>query len=101
MLASLAVERGREDEAVALFERVTEATHREPGCVKYAWARALDDPTQFVVIERWRSPEDLDAHGASAHMAEFRRALAAVSSAPTVVTRYEPLVLGTDSQGSL
>jgi len=101
VVAALFVERGREPEAMALFERVTEETHREPGCLKYAWARELDDPTRFVVVENWRSAEDLDAHGTMPHMDEFRRAIGPLLAAPTLVTRYEPLGIGTDAQGSL
>ena len=60
---------GSEDEVLAILTPVVEATHGEPGNVKYTLNRGLQDPSTFVIIERWASQEDLDKHGKQPHMA--------------------------------
>jgi quinol monooxygenase YgiN len=51
------------------------ATHLEDGCLHYAFARDIDDPDLIRISERWRDQAALDGHFASAHMAEFNKAM--------------------------
>jgi len=51
-------------------------THKEPGCLDYAFARDLTDPNVMRISERWVDAAALAAHVASAHMAAFQTALA-------------------------
>ena len=37
----------------------------------------LADPDTLILFERWRDQAALDAHGKSAHMAEFQKVMAA------------------------
>ncbi len=37
-------------------------THTEEGCITYAVNQGAQDPNVVVLVERWRSQEDLDAH---------------------------------------
>ena len=48
----------------------------EDGCLDYTYARDITDPETIVVYERWRDQAALTAHSQSAHMREFRAALA-------------------------
>ena len=59
---------GRADAVLAAFEACTVQTHEEPGCLLYALHRDNADPHHFVLLERWRSQEDLDAHFATPHV---------------------------------
>lgn len=47
------------------------ATRAEDGCILYAFSEAVDDPGLIYISERWRDQAAIDAHGKSAHMAEF------------------------------
>jgi quinol monooxygenase YgiN len=49
----------------------TEATRSEPGCLWFEWARGVDDPDEYVLVEAFRDDEAAGAHVRSAH---FRRA---------------------------
>ena len=72
--------------ATGEFEKVREqaiamvkATNEEQGCLHYAFAQDISDPDLIRISERWDSQEALAAHGTSAHMAEFNKAMRGVS----------------------
>lgn len=58
--------------------RMVEATLAEPGCITYGFWRDPDRDNRLRVYEEWEGQAALDAHFASAHMAEFRAALAEI-----------------------
>lgn len=60
------------DRARAAMEKMVTASRAEDGCLTYACGQDVLDPTLIHVVERWRDREPLKAHGASAHMAEWR-----------------------------
>ena len=62
------------DEARAMVA----ATNAEDGCIHYSFARDIGDPDLIHIAERWRDGEALGAHGKSAHMAEFNKAMGSV-----------------------
>ncbi len=53
------------------------ATLAEDGCLHYSFAQDVADPDLIRISERWRDQEALAAHSASAHMAEFQKAMGA------------------------
>lgn len=43
--------------------RVTrETVGKRPGCIAYSFNQSLEDPTEFVLFEQWRSQDDMDNH---------------------------------------
>ena len=64
------------------------ATTAEPGCLAYAFAADLGDPTLLHVTERWVDDAALTAHFASAHMAIFNAALAGAALVAASVKAY-------------
>lgn len=57
------------DEVEAALTELAAATHAEPGCIMYSLNRGLQEPNVFVTVEKWESPEALQAHLGSAHIA--------------------------------
>lgn len=47
-----------------------EPTRKEDGCLVYELLQNQKDSTDFTFVEEWESQELLDAHLASAHIAE-------------------------------
>ncbi|MGV0680706.1 putative quinol monooxygenase, partial [Mycolicibacterium fortuitum] len=43
----------------------------ESGCLRYELYQADDDADRWLVVEVWRSSDDLDLHMNTAHLAEF------------------------------
>ena len=71
-LAPDTLAKGRE--AIVAMVRASRA---EDGCLEYGFAQDLTDPDVLYLVERWRDRAALDAHSASPHMAQFKRAMAA------------------------
>ena len=72
----------------AIVEMVR-ASRAEDGCLDYAFARDLADPDTLVLFERWRDRAALEAHGASPHMAEFQKVMAANPPTSREIRLYE------------
>jgi quinol monooxygenase YgiN len=62
-----------------------DATRKEKGCVAYQGHTSINDPNLFVVVERWESRDDLNAHGKAPHMKVWREYSSAMKTAPTVI----------------
>jgi quinol monooxygenase YgiN len=74
--------------AEAAFDRMRAATLAEPGCMSYEAYLDRTDPGTIFIFERWKSQADLDAHFATAHMAEFGAALAGFGVSGMDVKKY-------------
>ena len=46
---------------------------------------AINDPNLFVVVERWETRDDLNAHGKAPHMKVWREYSAPMKASPTVI----------------
>jgi quinol monooxygenase YgiN len=77
VFVSLQAAEGRGDEIAKAFAEAIPPTHAEEGCLVYALHRDNADPDHFVHVERWRSQEDLDAHGKTPHLRQVFTALGA------------------------
>ncbi len=62
-----------------------DATRQEKGCLSYESHSSINDPNLFVVVERWETREDLNAHGRAPHMKVWREYSAPLKVSPTVI----------------
>ena len=79
---------GEIDRLRAAATTMIEATLKESGCLEYAFAADVLDPSKMHVIERWRDDAALASHFQSPHMAAFNAALAAAESEAVSVKTY-------------
>jgi quinol monooxygenase YgiN len=93
VVATVQVLPGRADALIEKFAGVIEGTHLEPGCLTYSLHRDKAQANRLVIVERWRSQEDLDAHFGRPHMAAMAE-LAESLAAPPEVVFCEPIPLG-------
>lgn len=101
VVATFKVKPGQEGEGEAVLRRVIEQTHaHEPGCVLYALHRAVDDSTRFVVVEKWESQQDLDAHFEQPYMGEIAAARDLLAEPPSVWFT-EPVAAGDPDKGAI
>jgi quinol monooxygenase YgiN len=61
------------------------ATRKEKGCLSYEHHTSIHDPNLFVVVERWETREDLNAHGRAPHLKVWREYSAPLKVSPTVI----------------
>ncbi|MGA7265933.1 MAG: putative quinol monooxygenase [Stellaceae bacterium] len=80
VVAIITAKSGMRDAILKEFHANMPAVHAEKGCIEYGPAvdaegigsfQAKFGPDTFVVIEKWESPDALQAHGASPHMAAY------------------------------
>ena len=60
-------------------------TRKEKGCISYEGHTSIHDPKLYVVVERWETREDLNAHGKAPHMKVWREYAASYRASPTVI----------------
>jgi len=61
-------------EAIATMEKASRA---EAGCHDYTFSVELNNPKVLRITEKWETMDDLKAHFAMPHMADFQAAMAA------------------------
>ena len=61
---------------------------QEPGVVRFDVVQQEDDPTRFVLMELYRTPEDPARHKATAHYAAWRDAVEPMMAEPRRSVKY-------------
>ncbi|MCX8155658.1 MAG: antibiotic biosynthesis monooxygenase [Verrucomicrobiae bacterium] len=82
-------------ECVEAFKEATLANARaslqEPGIARFDVVQQADDPTRFVLVEVYRTPEAPAAHKATAHYALWRDTVAPMMATPRSSVKYANL----------
>jgi len=88
-------------DAVERFRAATldNARHsvKEPGVARFDVVQSVEDPTRFVLVEAYRSPDAQAAHKETAHYTRWRDAVADLMAEPRMSARYVNLF--PDDQG--
>jgi quinol monooxygenase YgiN len=78
--------------AIAAFQAATvanaSASLLEPGIARFDVAQQSDDPTRFVLVEVYRTPESAVAHKETAHYATWRDTVAPLMAAPRTSVKF-------------
>ncbi len=90
VVATFTVKPEQEEEALAGLRTLVERSNEEEGCLQYALHRPRDRPGELVIVERWRSQEDLDAHFRMPYMAELGPLAEKVLAAPPEIRFCDP-----------
>ncbi len=61
---------------------------QEPGIARFDVIQSSDDPTRFILVEVYRSPEDSKLHKETAHYARWRDAVADMMVEPRTSVKY-------------
>jgi (4S)-4-hydroxy-5-phosphonooxypentane-2,3-dione isomerase len=82
-------------EYVEAFEKASIANAREsrkePGIARFDFLQQRDDPTRFVLIEAYRTPEAPAAHKETSHYQTWRDAVAPMMAEPRTSVKFENL----------
>lgn len=93
-VAVITARQGSADLVEQALRRLAEATHAEPGCLRYSLQRGIEDPNVFVTIEKWDSQESLQQHLASDHIAGALVATGEALAAPPQIMPLSPIEVG-------
>ena len=61
---------------------------REPGVIRFDVVQQEDDPTRFVLIEIYRTPQDPARHKETPHYATWREAVEPMMAEPRRSVKY-------------
>ncbi len=61
---------------------------QEPGIARFDVIQQLDDPTRFVLVEVYRTPEDPARHKETAHYQAWRDTVAEMMAEPRSSVKY-------------
>ncbi|NCP14105.1 MAG: antibiotic biosynthesis monooxygenase [Sphingomonadales bacterium] len=76
VLAKARVGEGAMEAARAAVADMVAASNAENGCIAYAFAQDVLDPSVLHIVEKWQDDAALSEHFASSHMAAFGAAIA-------------------------
>jgi quinol monooxygenase YgiN len=98
VVAVLTAKPGRGRDVIESFREVSPLVHRESGCELYA-AHLEQDGDVVVMVERWTTLEDLDAHAAGAPLARLNDLNADLLERPYDVWFLDAVPLGDPQKG--
>jgi autoinducer 2-degrading protein len=79
-------------EAVEAFKQATvenaSNSIQEPGIARFDVIQQTDDPTRFVLVEVYRTPEDPARHKETTHYNTWRETVAAMMAEPRSSIKY-------------
>ncbi|MFL7811383.1 MAG: putative quinol monooxygenase [Anaerolineae bacterium] len=80
-------------ESVEAFKAATIENARnsvqEPGIARFDVVQQQDDPTRFVLVEVYRTPDDPAKHKETAHYATWRATVADMMAEPRSSSKYD------------
>jgi quinol monooxygenase YgiN len=88
LIVTFKAQSGKGKDFADAFVPLAQITHAEKGCEQYRLFRAADDPDTVVLLERWTSAEDLDAH-MKAMQARGGSPTGQFAAGPPTLERYE------------
>jgi len=64
---------GRETEVAALFQKLTDYSRQEPGCVMYQVHRHKTEARRFFIYEQYKDDAALEAHRTAPHFLQHAK----------------------------
>jgi len=72
---------------------------QEPGIARFDVVQQLDDPTKFVLVEVYRTPDDPARHKETAHYQKWRDAVAPMMAESRSSVKYANVFPGDEGWG--
>ena len=80
VVASVTLKPGQREKYLDIFTALMPTVHKEDGCIEYypnvdykiGWPVQSINENRVVILEKWESPEALNAHNNSSHMVKYR-----------------------------
>jgi quinol monooxygenase YgiN len=98
VVAVLTAKPGLGPSVIESFREVSPRVHAESGCELYA-AHLEQDGDTVIMVERWTTPADLEAHAAGAPLARLNELNAELLERPYDVWFLDEVPLGEPAKG--
>lgn len=93
--------KGKTEEAIEALTPAAELSQQEPGCIKFAVHRDVDDPDVLLVIEQWESREAYDSHLKQSHLQELNETMVPLFAGVPRISVSTSLGIGDETKGNL
>ena len=91
VVAILKAQPGKEAELEDLMSRMAVATRQEPGNRRYDLFRSVEEPSTYLLYEKYDDKAALEAHGKSAHFREiFLAHIRSLMAGRVEVEQFQP-----------
>ncbi len=71
VIAKIKVKAGEEDSVIGAFNKALPDVEKEEGTLGYSLARDQNDPSSFIVLEKYKDLDAFMAHGGALYVAEM------------------------------
>lgn len=85
---------GSGDRLEEMLQELAAGTHAEDGCLLYSLQRGIENPDQFVTVEKWTSKEALDGHLISPHVQAALAGAGEILAGPPMIIPTLPVEAG-------
>jgi quinol monooxygenase YgiN len=79
------------DEFIAASTENARNSIQEPGIARFDLLQQADDPTRFILVEAYRTPDAPAQHKETAHYATWRDAVAPLMAEPRFAVKFANL----------
>jgi quinol monooxygenase YgiN len=101
VVSRIKVKPGQRDVAIDALREEIEASHREDGVLKFALHEDPADPANLLVIEVYRSAEDIENHYNQAHFTKLLLRMEELFDGLPTADRFTSLSTGDPMKGQL
>lgn len=98
VVAVLQAKPGKGQDVIDAFREVSPSVHDEQGCEMYA-AHLEQGGDTVVMVERWSSAEDLQAHNTGAALVRLGGLIGDLLARPFDVWLLDPVAIGDERKG--
>ncbi|MFZ2843234.1 putative quinol monooxygenase [Psychrobacter sp.] len=76
---------------IQAFKELQPLVLTEKGCLQYELTQDVEDENQFVLIEKWATQVDLDAHDVTPHMIKADKTSISFRARPATVFKLKSI----------
>ncbi len=91
--------KGKTEAAIAALTPAAELSQQEPGCIKFAVHRDVDDPDVLLIIEQWESREAYESHLKQPHLQQLNETMVPLFAGVPRISISQPLGIGDPAKG--
>ena len=84
---------GCANQQIQAFKELQPLVLAEAGCLQYELTQDVNNENQFVLIEKWATQADLDAHDITPHMIDADKKSPSFRAKPTTVFKLKSIFI--------
>jgi quinol monooxygenase YgiN len=91
--------KGETEAAIDALTPAAELSQQEPGCIKFAVHRDVDDPDVLLIIEEWESRDAYESHLKQPHLQQLNETMVPLFAGVPRISVSRGLGIGDETKG--